>query len=117
MKIDVKQSKLVDPVSRVRVAGEGRDQAGNLYITIGIRKRDTVLGPYSMRELIQNKERLFTELSNAGVSLLAKKAQRDLVALLQAGVTGPDTFNVATGLGWHGKAFVLPGKIIGKASN
>ena len=117
MKAEIKNPKLVDPVSRVRIVGEGRDESRNLYITIGIRKTDTILGPYSMKELIHNRERLFTELSNAGVSFLAHRAQRDLVEFLQNRVPGPETFDVATGLGWRGSAFVLPGGIFGKSSN
>src|SRR5690242_3785222 len=101
MKATVKKSKLVDPVSRIRIAGEGRDESGNRYIMIAIRDTGIALSPYSMRELIENKDRLFTELSNAGVPFLTPKAQRELLEFLQSRPLKKESFTVATKLGWN----------------
>jgi putative DNA primase/helicase len=112
--IETKSSKPVDPVSRVRVVKEGRDESGNRYIKLGIQGATTTPGPYSMGELIKSRDRLFTELANAGVSFLTPTAQRKLLQLLQNRLPGTDNMSVATQLGWHGSAFVLSSTVIGE---
>ncbi len=114
-KTRLKKSTHIDPVSRVRIIGEGHDENGNRYVKLGIRETSTTLGPYSMKELVKSRDRLFTDLSNAGVSFLTTKAQRGLLDLMQNRIPGPNNIKVATRLGWHGSAFVLPSQIFGKA--
>ena len=69
MKIEMKKSSYIDPVSRIRIISEGMDESGNLYVKLGIYGTTRSVGPYSMKELIKSRDRLFTDLSNAGVKL------------------------------------------------
>ena len=73
VKIETRKSELLDPVSRVRVVGEGIDEAGNRYIKFAVDGSDRDIPPFAAKQLIDDPKPLFTELGNAGWNAFTSK--------------------------------------------
>ena len=113
MKTETKKSKLLDPVSRVRVVGEGRDEWNNRYIKFAVRGSGRDIAPFSVTQFIDNSKPFFAELCNAGWNAFTSKARNGFLEKLQNRKPQQPTFKVVTRLGWNSGAFVLPNEVIG----
>ena len=117
VKIETKKSKLLDPLCRVRVVGEGRDEWDKRYFKFAVRGSAVDLAPISADQLIDDPKPLFKGLTNAGANTITPEARKALLGRLQDRKPKPSSFKVATRFGWNGRAFVLPNEVIGHPNN
>jgi putative DNA primase/helicase len=110
----VGNKKIFDPVSRIIVKGEGRDEWEHRYFKLRVKGSQMDLPPFSMHHISSDPDILYEALSNAGLNVFTRKAKNAVLELLQAQQHTPSKFKVATRLGWNSGAFVLPDKTIGK---
>ena len=109
----MKKNQIVEPVSRVIIKGEGRDEWGNRYFKLAVKGSEMNLPPFSMHQIGSDPDPLYDALSNAGLNVFTRKAKNAVLELLQAQQHTPSTFKVATRLGWNSGAIVRPDEIVG----
>ena len=114
VKIETKKSKLLDPLCRVRIVGEGTDEAGNRYIKFVVDGSDRDIPPFAAKQLIDDPKPLFAELGNAGWNAFTSKMRNQLLEKLQNQKPRAPSFKVVTRLGWNSGAYVFPDEIIGE---
>jgi putative DNA primase/helicase len=112
----VGNKKIFDPVSRIIVKGEGRDEWEHRYFKFGVHGSDANIPPFSAKEILDSPNSLFGELTDAGGSTFQKSARNDLLRQLDNRNPERSKFKVVSRLGWNSGAFVLPDKIIGQPS-
>jgi putative DNA primase/helicase len=110
----VKKRKMSDPMSRIIIKGEGRDEWGQRFFKFAVRGWEGDISPFSAREIMNDPTGLFVELTNAGASAFQRSVRNELLRRLDDRPPRPSKFRVVTRLGWNSGAFVLPDEIIGQ---
>jgi putative DNA primase/helicase len=98
---------------RVDVA-EGQDESGQRYLSFRV---DGAQLPsvFPVSQLNHDAKPLLAELGRAGIKVFTRKDRDKLLTDLQNLPPQDLTFRVATQIGWHGKAFVLPDQTFGSS--
>jgi hypothetical protein len=109
-----RKAKSPAPAYRIAIVGEGRDESGNRYFKFAVAGSDVDLPPYSMKQILKNRDDIFTDFANAGVVLVSRSAQNQFINLVQERKPRKPKFKVVTMLGWNSGAIVRPDGIIGK---
>ena len=108
------KSKALENVS---IRGQGADDVGQQYLKLVVTGSKIDLPPYSMKDLLEPKKRLFPELGDAGCRLLSRSSQSALLDLLEAYEQKPSPdFFVVPRLGSFGNYYVRPRSIVGQPS-
>jgi putative DNA primase/helicase len=101
----------------VTIEGEGRDEIGNRYFQFSIPGSGVSLPPVAVAQIISDPQKLFVRLANAGVNVFTSASKSRFLKQLQDREPEPETFEVATRLGWRGtRAYVLPDQVIGRTN-
>jgi uncharacterized protein (DUF927 family) len=100
--------------AQVKIVGEGLDEWGVRYFKFLVRGSDRDIPPFSVEQLLEEREALFTALANSGWNAFTPKTQGAFWQKLEARKKEAPTFRVVTRLGWNSGAYVFPDKIIGK---
>jgi uncharacterized protein DUF927 len=109
-----KQTKVRSKVtSRLKFAGEGRDEYGTRYFKFRIRGGAANVPPFAAEQIIEKPTAVFAELTNAGANAFTNKVRNDLLEDLQARKPEQPSFKVVTRLGWQSGAIVRPEEMIG----
>lgn len=97
----------------LELEGEGTDESGNAYVRVVVtfaeERRALVWRLDDMRHAIP-------PLINLGARLHTPASERELLDRVQTRPARKPSFSVATKLGWHENAFVLPDVVIGLPS-
>ena len=115
-KVDVKRSAPLDPASRIRIVGEGRDEWDQRYFKIEVKGNESKIPPMKATRIIDDPKSLFGPLTNAGCNLFTPGAKEGVIKGLQRWKPTGQSFKVATRLGWNSGAFILPSGEIGQPS-
>jgi uncharacterized protein (DUF927 family) len=109
-----KPLKRLGPASRVKIVGEGFDEWNNRYFKFAVIGSDVDLPPFSVEQITDKSSLLWTALNNAGANLFTHASRTEFLKNLQARPPEEPSFRVATRVGWNGRVFVLPNRVIGK---
>ena len=93
----------------IKIRGHGATESGEPFVRLEIRGRRILV---RVNNLLGNSNVEFARLQNHGARLLDRNAQKELVARIEAARREPESFSVATTLGWHGEAFVFPDGVV-----
>ena len=105
----------IEPSPGITINGEGHDEFGNRYFRVAVNN--------NRRQLLIRADRLgreaqavFSELNNAGWNGYTTTTKNAVLKLFETSPSMKSHFEVATRIGWIQTAYILPYKIIGKAT-
>jgi hypothetical protein len=104
-------------LSKIAIVGQGMDELEQRYLKLQVAGSDVDLPPYSTKDLLDPKNRLFPELGDAGCRLLSHGSQASLLKILEDyDHDAAADFIAVPRLGSFGNFYVRPRSIVGKLS-
>jgi hypothetical protein len=95
----------------IHITGHGSSESGEPFVRMEIKGKSILV---RVNNLLGARNVEFARLQKIGANLLDPGAQKELIARIEAARRAPESFSVATTLGWHGKAFVFPDGVVPK---
>jgi hypothetical protein len=95
----------------IQITGHGSSESGEPFVRLEIKGKRILV---RVNNLLGDRNLEFARLQKIGAKLLDPRAQKELIARIEAARRAPESFSVATTLGWHGKAFVFPDGVVPK---
>ena len=96
---------------RIDITGFGRDERGNRYVGLRIRRKLRARRVYLPIDNL-NSASTFQRLNKLGAHIVTDTARRELIERVQSCNPSGNLVKVATRLGAHGRCFVLPREIL-----
>ncbi len=95
----------------IQITGHGPSESGEPFVRMEIKGKRILV---RVNNLLGDRNVEFARLQKIGANLLDSGAQKELIARIEAARRAPESFSVATTLGWRGLAFVFPDGVVPK---
>jgi hypothetical protein len=96
-------------IGYIKITGHGSSESGEPFVRMEVKAKSTLV---RVNNLLGDRNFEFARLQRIGANLLDPRAQKELIARIEAARRESESFNVATALGWYGEVFIFPDGVV-----